>query len=53
MFAAFFSDDQGATAIEYGLIATLVGIAIIIAAATALGAALNGAFTTAAGAIGG
>jgi pilus assembly protein Flp/PilA len=52
MFAAFFSDDQGATAIEYGLIATLVGIAII-AAATALGAALNGAFTTAAGAIGG
>jgi len=43
----FIQDEQGATAIEYGLIATLVGIAII-AAATALGAALSGAFNTAA-----
>ena len=46
----FINDEQGATAIEYGLIATLVGIAII-AAATALGAALSGAFTTAGNAI--
>jgi pilus assembly protein Flp/PilA len=43
----FIQDEQGATAIEYGLIATLVGIAIITAA-TALGTALNGAFNTAA-----
>jgi pilus assembly protein Flp/PilA len=46
----FIQDEQGATAIEYGLIATLVGIAII-AAATALGTALDGAFNTAATAI--
>jgi len=43
----FIQDEQGATAIEYGLIATLVGIAIITAA-TALGVALSGAFDTAA-----
>ncbi|MEM0898853.1 MAG: Flp family type IVb pilin [Pseudomonadota bacterium] len=32
MFARFMKDESGATAIEYGLIATLIGIAIIVAA---------------------
>jgi pilus assembly protein Flp/PilA len=32
----FLSDDSGATAIEYGLIASLISVAII-AAATSLG----------------
>ena len=41
----FLADDKGATAIEYGLIA--VGISIAILAATQLvGSALNDAFTT-------
>jgi pilus assembly protein Flp/PilA len=31
MFTAFLRDEQGATAIEYGLIAALVAVAIIIA----------------------
>ena len=30
---AFFGDERGATAIEYGLIAALVGVAIIVAVA--------------------
>ncbi len=34
--ARFLSDDSGATAIEYGLIASLISVAII-AAATSLG----------------
>jgi pilus assembly protein Flp/PilA len=36
-------DESGATAIEYGLIATLIGVAIIVGA-TALGGALNDTF---------
>ena len=39
----FVADESGATAIEYGLIATLIGVAII-AGATALGGALNDTF---------
>lgn len=39
----FAKDDSGATAIEYGLIATLIGIAIILGA-TALGTQLNSVF---------
>ena len=46
----FMSDDSGATAIEYGLIATGIAIAII-AAITAVGAALNVDFTNVATAI--
>lgn len=38
-------DDKGATAIEYGLIAALISVAII-AGATSLGSTLNGVFTT-------
>jgi pilus assembly protein Flp/PilA len=41
----FIRDEQGATAIEYGLIAALVAVAII-AVLIALGGALNNIFTT-------
>lgn len=41
--AEFWKDESGATAIEYGLIASLVGVAIIVGA-TALGGKLNTAF---------
>ena len=41
----FLTDDSGATAIEYGLIAALVSIAAI-GALTALGGSLNTLFTT-------
>ena len=43
LFVRFAKDESGATAIEYGLIATLVGVAII-AGAAALGSALNTLF---------
>ena len=39
----FVKDESGATAIEYGLIAALIAIAIIIGA-TALGVSLNDLF---------
>ena len=39
----FLADESGATAIEYGLIAALIGVAII-AAVTAVGDGLNGTF---------
>ena len=39
----FLSDESGATAIEYGLIAALVSVAAIVAM-TALGTALQGIF---------
>lgn len=45
---AFLADEEGVTAIEYGLIAALIGIALT-AGATALGGGLNGAFTAIAG----
>jgi pilus assembly protein Flp/PilA len=41
---AFLRDEGGAAAIEYGLIAALIAIAIIVGS-TALGTALNGIFT--------
>jgi pilus assembly protein Flp/PilA len=44
LFARFVKDESGATAIEYGLIASLVGVAIIVGAG-ALGKSLNTAFT--------
>ncbi len=44
----FISDESGATAIEYGLIAALVSVAAI-AALTALGSALQGIFSTVSG----
>lgn len=41
----FLSDDSGVTAIEYGLIAALVGVAIILGAGF-LGTQLNVVFQT-------
>ena len=40
----FLKDEEGVTAIEYGLIAALIGV-VIIAAVTATGTSLQGAFT--------
>ena len=42
-FTRFLRDESGATAIEYGLIASLIAVAII-AGATALGGKLNSTF---------
>lgn len=39
----FFSDESGATAIEYGLIAALVAVAMI-SATTRMGTSLSDAF---------
>ncbi len=43
MFARFLKDESGATAIEYGLIAALIAVAII-GGATALGKSVNSKF---------
>ena len=43
LMTRFAKDESGATAIEYGLIATLIGIAIIVGAG-ALGTKLNAVF---------
>ena len=44
----FFRDEEGVTAIEYGLIAALIAVAIIAATAT-LGGKIAGTFTTVSG----
>lgn len=44
LFARFVKDESGATAIEYGLIAALISVALITGAST-LGNALNNQFT--------
>ena len=51
MFARFLKDESGATAIEYGLIAALIAVAII-GGVTALGTATNAKFTEVSTAIG-
>jgi pilus assembly protein Flp/PilA len=43
LFARFANDESGATAIEYGLIASLISIALI-AAATTLGKNISDTF---------
>jgi pilus assembly protein Flp/PilA len=43
LFKNFCNDESGATAIEYGLIAALIAIAIIVGAG-ALGTSLNDKF---------
>lgn len=48
MFRKLFSDESGATAIEYGLIAALIAVAIITAATT-VGGNLATTFNTVAG----
>ncbi|HEX3114669.1 MAG TPA: Flp family type IVb pilin [Bradyrhizobium sp.] len=45
IFAKFLADESGATAIEYGLIAAGISLAII-AAVQGLGTNLNGKFTS-------
>jgi pilus assembly protein Flp/PilA len=45
LVAKFASDESGATAIEYGLIAALIAVAMI-AGATKVGTAINAKFTT-------
>jgi len=47
-FARFLKDESGATAIEYALIAALIGVAIITAV-TGFGTAVSGSFDTSAG----
>lgn len=45
IFARFAQDESGATAIEYGLIAALISVALILAATTVgtnLGTLFNG-----------
>jgi pilus assembly protein Flp/PilA len=45
MFKKLFTDESGATAIEYGLIAALIAVAVITAATT-VGTNLSTTFTT-------
>lgn len=44
LFARFANDESGATAIEYGLIAAIVGVGII-SGLTTLKGGLNGLFS--------
>ncbi len=44
LFARFMKDESGATAIEYGLIAALIAIAIV-AGASAVGGSVGTTFT--------
>ncbi len=48
IFKNFVRDESGATAIEYGLIASLIGVAII-AGVKALGTNLSGTFAKVSG----
>lgn len=48
IFARFMKDESGATAIEYGLIAALISVALITGAG-ALGNALNNQFNALSG----
>ncbi len=52
MFARFMNDESGATAIEYGLIAALIAVAIITGATT-LGSTLNAKFDSIASTVSG
>jgi pilus assembly protein Flp/PilA len=48
LFKKFASDNSGATAIEYGLIASLIAV-VIIAAVTTVGTNLKTTFTEVSG----
>ena len=50
LIARFVKDESGATAIEYGLIAALIALAIMVGA-TSLGGALNTKFAAIATAV--
>jgi pilus assembly protein Flp/PilA len=45
LFTRFAKDESGAAAIEYGLIATLIAVALIVGA-TAVGTSLNKVFSS-------
>ena len=45
LVSRFLKDESGATAIEYGLIAALISVALITGAST-LGSKLNSVFTS-------
>ncbi len=47
-FLKFIKEEEGVTAIEYGLIAALIAVAIIVAA-TSVGTSLDSLFTDVAG----
>lgn len=47
-FSRFIADESGATAIEYGLIAALIGVALV-AVTSALGTKLSSTFNKVAG----
>lgn len=51
VFQRFLQDEEGATAIEYGLIAALISV-VIIGAATSVGSALTTTFKSVATALG-
>lgn len=51
LFKRFAKDDSGATAIEYGLIAGLIGVVIIVAVG-AVGTAIEGKFNAISSALG-
>ena len=44
LFHRFINDQSGVTAIEYGLIAALIAVVIIVAV-TSVGTSLSGTFT--------
>lgn len=44
IYSRYLSDESGATAIEYGLIAALIAVALIVGART-FATAVNGLFT--------
>ena len=50
-FRKFFRDEEGATAVEYGLMVALIAI-VIIAAVSLLGSNLSDTFSTVADSIG-
>lgn len=50
LITAFGRDENGATAIEYGLIAALIAV-VVIGALTAIGGNLNAVFTSVAGSL--
>jgi pilus assembly protein Flp/PilA len=50
LLAKFVRDQSGATAIEYGLIAAGISVAIVVVVQT-VGTNLNGTFTTVANAL--
>lgn len=52
LFSRFAKDESGATAIEYGLIAGLIGV-VIIGAVSAVGTSISGKFNEVSSSLGG